>query len=263
MEDPKFTMPGVIKSKDDMEDFEGPLTLLLYLLSKNKVEIQDIRISEILEQYLQYLENMKSMDLDIASEFVQMASHLVYIKTKTLLSEDEEIPELELLKMSMEELRNRDIYKQIKGICETMSDMSHIGSGYIEKPQEYLPGKAEYRYVHHVSDLLSALADVFGPEVSRSAAEEREFVIPTPIVYSVSEKADEILQKLRDEGDISVYGLIMRSKSRSEIVATLIAVLELCKMGSIRCNGGAEDGEEGENYTVSFIGAPVSAVTAE
>lgn len=69
-----------------MEDFDGPLDVILLLLSKNKIEIQDISITSILEQYLNYLEEMKRMVMEIASEFIAMASHLMYIKTKMLLS---------------------------------------------------------------------------------------------------------------------------------------------------------------------------------
>lgn len=258
MENPTFKMEGVIKSRDEMSDFEGPLTVLLYLLSKNKVEIQDIRISEILDQYLRYLDNIKSMDLDIASEFVQMASHLVYIKTKTLLSEEEEIPELEMLKMSMEELKNRDIYKQIKGIGDTLREMSLIGYGYIDKPQEYIAGKSQYRYSHHVSDLLIALNSVLEMDAAIDLQDGKEFIIPPRIVYSVSEKADEILEKLRISGDIGISSLFAQSRTRSEIVATIVAILELCKMGSIICS----DGDRGD-YVLSFVEAPAVAITAE
>jgi segregation and condensation protein A len=76
MENPTFKLQGIIKSKESSEDFEGPLILILHLLSKNKVEIRDIQISLILDQYLKYLDEMKQMDLEIASEFITMASHL-------------------------------------------------------------------------------------------------------------------------------------------------------------------------------------------
>ena len=97
MENPNFFLEGIVKNKDELENFEGPLSLILLLLSKNKIEIRDISISDILEQYLDYLEQMQSMDLEIASEFVQMAAHLLYIKTRTLLSTEEEVSELEVL----------------------------------------------------------------------------------------------------------------------------------------------------------------------
>ena len=90
MNEPTYHLSHVVKSKNaEPEDFTGPLDVILLLLSKNKIEIRDIQISVILEQYLAYLDEMKRMDLEIASEFITMASQLVLIKTKMLLSEAE------------------------------------------------------------------------------------------------------------------------------------------------------------------------------
>ena len=88
MDNPIFKLEKVVqtKSSEPLEDFEGPLDLILFLLSKNKIEIQDIPIALILEQYLDYLEKRKQMDLEVASEFITMAAHLMYIKTRMLLS---------------------------------------------------------------------------------------------------------------------------------------------------------------------------------
>ena len=85
-QEPSYHLEGVIRTRDEMEDFTGPLDLILMLLSKNKIEIRDIQISLLLDQYLEYLRMMEQMDLEIASEFVQMASYLLYIKTKMLLN---------------------------------------------------------------------------------------------------------------------------------------------------------------------------------
>ena len=93
MDSPMFKLEKVVQRKaaEPLEDFEGPLDLILFLLSKNKIEIQDIPIALILDQYLEYLEKRQQMDLEVASEFVTMATHLMYIKTRMLLSiEDEE-----------------------------------------------------------------------------------------------------------------------------------------------------------------------------
>ena len=106
MENPVFKLEKVVRSRtEEMQDFEGPLDLILFLLSKNKMEIQDISISLICDQYLLWLEQRQKMDLDVASEFVTMASHLVYIKTRMLLSiEDEEAQsEMDALIQSLEE----------------------------------------------------------------------------------------------------------------------------------------------------------------
>ena len=104
MEDLTYHLEGILKTKDDIQDFEGPLTLILMLLQKNKIEIRDIVISDILDQYTEYLNQMEKMDLEIASEFVQMAAYLLYIKTKMLLTEEKEVTELELLIQSLEQM---------------------------------------------------------------------------------------------------------------------------------------------------------------
>jgi len=101
MEDFAFKLEGVVRDKDEYQDFEGPLNLILTLLSKNKIEIRDISISDILDQYLEQIRLMQERDLDLDSEFVQMASHLVYIKSRMLITGEEEPSELEMLISSL------------------------------------------------------------------------------------------------------------------------------------------------------------------
>ena len=112
MDNPIFKLEGVVhkRSAETLQDFEGPLDLILFLLSKNKIEIQDIPIALILEQYLAYLEQRKQLDLEVASEFITMAAHLMYIKTRMLLSiEDEEAQnEMEQLIQSLKERQQKD-----------------------------------------------------------------------------------------------------------------------------------------------------------
>ena len=87
MNEPTYHLTGIMRSGGELPaDFDGPLGVILQLLSKNKIDIEDVSISSILEQYLAYLEEMKAMDMEIASEFIAMASHLMLIKTKMLLS---------------------------------------------------------------------------------------------------------------------------------------------------------------------------------
>ena len=87
MTQPQYRLEGIVHTRNEgMEDFEGPLDVIFLLLNKNKIEIQDVSIAAILEQYLAYLDEMKRMDMEIASEFITMASHLMLIKTKMLLS---------------------------------------------------------------------------------------------------------------------------------------------------------------------------------
>ena len=131
MENPSFYLEGVVREKNELQDFEGPLSLILMLLSKNKIEIRDIKISEILDQYLEYLDQMQKLDLEIASEFVQMASHLLYIKTKTLLTQEEEVSELEVLIASLEQLKSRDTLSAVKQVIPQLKEASELGLLYL------------------------------------------------------------------------------------------------------------------------------------
>ena len=118
MQNPVFKLKKVVRSKseEEMQDFEGPLDLILYLLGKNKMEIQDISISLICDQYMAWLARRQEMDLEVASEFVTMASQLVYIKTRMLLSiEDEEAQsEMDALIASLEERKRNENYAKVK-----------------------------------------------------------------------------------------------------------------------------------------------------
>ena len=124
MDNPIFKLEKVVQTRSGevMEDFEGPLDLILFLLSKNKIEIQDIPIALILDQYLEYLEKRQQMDLEVASEFVTMAAHLMYIKTRMLLSiEDEEAQnEMDALIKSLEERQRGENYAKIKQLTERL-----------------------------------------------------------------------------------------------------------------------------------------------
>ena len=124
MEQPQYHLQNVVHAKQTLEDFDGPLDVILLLLSKNKIEIQDISISSILEQYLAWLDERKRMDMEVASEFIAMASHLMYIKTRMLLSEAEKAEaesEMEELIASLRQRQRKDAYEQIKIACGALA----------------------------------------------------------------------------------------------------------------------------------------------
>ena len=243
MNTPVFKLEGIVKTKDDMTDFEGPLTLILLLLSKDKIEIRDISVSLILEQYLAYLDEMAELNLDIASEFVAMASHLTFIKTKVLLSaNDEEVSELEQLISSLEELHRSDVYMQIKSVTEGFSEMYKRGAGIMPGPPEYLPPDPDVGYCHTSDDILDAIIRVIGRDNIRlSSINPRKPVYPGRVMYSIREKTIEIIDKMRQIGQIDFISLFNDCSSRSEVVATLVAVLELCKAGSLLVFSDKED----------------------
>ncbi len=255
MENPSFFLEGIVHEKNELQDFEGPLSLILMLLQKNKVEIQDIKIADILDQYLAWLEQMQRLDLEIASEFIQMASHLLYIKTKTLLSSDgEEVSELELLKASLEQLRSKDVYEAVKQITPELRRASELGLLYFSKLPEPLPKQARaYEYRHEPVDLLRAALSVYARGVKTPETDLLSPAIPRRIVYSVRDKSRQLLERLRG-GAGTLNSLYLACRSRSEVVATFLSILELCSMGSIKLTRADDD------YRVEFCGGDVDEI---
>lgn len=255
--EPTYHLEGVIRTKEEMEDFEGPLNLILMLLAKNKIEIRDIQVSEILDQYLAYLAQMEDMDLEVASEFVQMASHLLYIKTRMLLSSPDEVSELELLMSSLEQLRARDSFSGIKEVLPEFARASERGLLLHVKPPEPLRGAKQYRYSHEKWELLKALSDVFTrsnqPEGGEDGEERARRLVPKRIVYNVRDKSREIIERFRSLREVPLSTLYSESRSRSEVVATFISVLELCSQGDVFLE--AEDGD----IIISFTGRSVDS----
>ena len=255
MENPSFFLEGVVREKSEMQDFEGPLSLILMLLQKNKIEIRDIRISDILDQYLEYLDRMQSMDLEIASEFVQMAANLLYIKTRTLLAGDEEVSELEVLIASLEQLKCRDIFAAVQKITPELKKASELGLCYYAKLPEPPPQTSrEYEYRHEPVDLLRALYNVYARGGKTGAPEEAfTSAIPKRIIYSVRDKSRQIIDRLR-QGPAAIVELYRVCRSRSEVVATFMSILELCSMGSVSID------RREEGYFVAFTGGDVDEI---
>ena len=255
MENPQFYLESVVRDKDELLNFEGPLSLILMLLQKNKIEIRDIKVADILDQYLAYLERMEQMDLEIASEFVQMAAHLLYLKTKTLLSGgEEELSELELLKASLEQLQSKDQYERIREVCPALRESAQTGLLYLSKPPEPLPREGrEYAYSHEPCDLLRALREVYARGVKLPESDLLSPAIPSRIAYSVKSKSRELLEKLRG-GRRSLSELYRGCNSRSELLAAFLSVLELCSMGSIQLKRADDD------YFVEFVGGDVNEI---
>ena len=253
MDNPNFFLEGIVREKDEMQNFEGPLSLILQLLSKNKIEIRDISISDILDQYLEYLDQMQSMDLEIASEFVQMAAHRLYIKTRTLLAGDEEVSELEVLMSSLEQLKARDVFASVQQVIPELKKASEIGLLYYAKqPEPLRQEKREYEYRHEPVDLLRAMYRIYA-RGGKAAAPDFGDSVPRRIIYSVRDKSMQILQRIR-KGSVTLHSLYRECRSRSEVVATFLSILELCSIGSLRI-----ERREAE-YELSFIGGDVDEI---
>ena len=254
MDEPQYHLEGIVHTKSEiMEDFEGPLDVIFELLSKNKIEIQDVSITAILEQYLSYLEEMKRLDMEVASEFITMASHLMLIKTKMLLSAAEQAEaetELDLLRQSLIERRRKEAMEQIRKAVAVLEPRNEIGRCLFTKEPEPLKRDNTYRYQHDVLDLLRAL-DLIAERNQRQlpppTANFKGIVAKEP--YPVNRKAGEVLRQLVLRGVERLKNLFRGNKSRSEIVATFLAVLDLCKTNSVTL----EDDVNGENPNVRLL----------
>jgi len=257
MSQPRYYLEGIVRSRDaQMEDFDGPLDVIFLLLSKNKIEIQDVSITAILEQYLAYLDEMKRLDMEIASEFITMASHLMLIKTKMLLSEaerQEAQSELDILRQSLLERQRKEAIEQIRIAVGYLEPRNEIGRCLFTRQPEPLKRGRDYQYRHAVGDMLLALQEI----EERSSRQ-----LPPPTVnfkgivgkepYPVTRKATQILRTLVQRGVERLKNLFRGNRSRSEVVATFLAILELCKTGSATL----EDDVTGENPNVKLIKLP-------
>ena len=246
MDDLIFKLERVVQTKasEPLEDFEGPLDLILFLLSKNKIEIQDIPISLILDQYLEYLEKRQQMDLEVASEFVTMASHLMYIKTRMLLSiEDEEAQsEMDALIQSLQDRQRGECYQRIRKLTEKLGPMSEFGRNIFTKNPEPVKRGKVFEYDHEPGELAIAMQEMLD---RRDMARQPQLTVFEDIVkrepYSVEEKSVEIVRRVKLAGITRFLLLFKGSRSRSELVATFMAVLELCRNNLIKLAGAASD----------------------
>ena len=260
MGEPYYRLQGIVHTRNEgMEDFEGPLDVIFLLLSKNKIEIQDVSITAILEQYLAYLEEMKRLDMEIASEFITMASHLMLIKTKMLLSAAEAAEaesELDQLRQSLIERQRREAMEQMRVAITALEPMNDVGRCVFTKAPEPLRKDNTYRYRHEPEDMIRALEEI---------AERNQRRLPPPTVnfkgivgkepYPVSRKAKEVLRNLILRGIDRLKNLFRGNKSRTEIVATFLAILDLCKTNTV----SLEDDVSGENPNVRLIKDPETA----
>ena len=254
MAEPQYRLEGIVRTRTEvMEDFEGPLDVIFELLSKNKIEIQDVSITAILEQYLAYLDEMKRLDMEIASEFITMASHLMLIKTKMLLSAAEQAEaesELDLLRQSLIDRKRKEAMEQIRVAVSVLEPRNEIGRCLFTKDPEPIRREQGYRYQHDVIDLLRALDTI----AERSARQ-----LPPPTMnfqgivgkepYPIGRKTGEVLRQLVLRGVERLKNLFKGNKSRSEIVATFLAVLDLCKTNSVTL----EDDVNGDNPNVRLL----------
>lgn len=205
------------------EIFEGPLDLLLHLIKKNKLNIYDIEISKLLEQYLEYINEMKNQNLEVSSEFLEMAAKLIYIKTASLL------PKSEDKKVLQEELTGRLLELDlIKVIADNLSIKSVYGKVFSRRPLKLNFDKT-YKFVHDKNELSTSYLNVVYRNKSTNVNDRAVFsdIVEKKIV-SITSRVVYVLKKLYKNEKIS-YCDFFNYENKSERIATFLAILELVK----------------------------------
>ncbi len=218
-----------------LENFEGPLDLLLNLVAKNKIDIYDIPIAELLEQYMEQIDLMREADMDVASEFLEMAARLVYIKTASLLprQEDEEDPRME--------------YQQCKAAAEKLREMAAFNT--VTRPPEELPADFIYKRLHDPRELGQALRAAWGKGKSLMPPKPESFsALVSARIVSVASQTVYVLRTLWKRGSIAYRALFAEKEERSARVAVFLALLNLGKT-----RGAGVEGE-GDLCEVRLLG---------
>lgn len=216
--------------------YEGPLDLLLNLIAKNKINIYDIEISKLLEQYMEQIKQMQDSQMDVASEFLAMASRLVYIKSAMLLPKYEDEAE-ELKKELTGQLLE---YQLCREIAEKMSHIYDFDTFYKEaSPVEF---DLTYNRIHDPLDISKAYISAVGRGKRKLPPPESAFsgIVQKPVI-AVSAKIITVMRRLWRGKRVKYCDLFNAVGQRSELVATFLAVLELVKGKRVRVEGDGDD----------------------
>ena len=218
--------------KVQLDVFEGPLDLLLYLIRKDEVEITDIPINVITKQYMEYIDLMRMLDLEIAGEFIVMAATLMMIKSRMLLpvderlteeDEDEEDPRWDLVRQLVEYKKFKDAALHLH-VLEVEREHVYDREGaniHLEKDSE--KSLQDVSIFDLISAFNEALQNVPDESLTEIFAEE----------FTVAQKLDDIIARLNKSPRLSISDIFSKLRSRSEVVCTFLAVLELIKLRQI------------------------------
>ncbi len=209
--------------------FEGPMDLLVHLIKKNELDIYDIPIALVTEQYLQYMEWMRAMNIDLAGDFIVLASTLTQIKSRMLLpasadEEEAEDPRQEIVKPLME-------YLQMKSAAEQLSGRHLLGEETFVRHtdrREFIDGEEEA----YIKVGLFELIDAFQKILAKIPDDQQmEF---TPDKISVKEKITQITDVLEAKGSVTFDQLFSERPDKNEVIVTFLAILEMVKLALIR-----------------------------
>jgi len=235
-----------------LNSFEGPLDLLLHLIKKHELDIYDIPIALISEQYNQYLETMKELNLDIVGDYLKMAAELGYIKSRMLLPK-QELEEDEETEDPREELVRRLIeYQRYKDASYQLFSLDLLGRDIYARKFDELGSMDLTEFQEPLRVDLWALIDAFKTVIERQSTQQPE---ETNIIYetefmTVEDKMEEILQRIEEYNSFSFYDLFNLNESRTNLIMTFIALLELVKQQVVKII----QGNQFDNIKISFAG---------
>ena len=234
-------MPGILtletkKYEIKIDNFEGPIDLLLYLIEKNKMKIEEINLTQITDQYIEYIEEMEKINLEIASEFLVMASTLLYVKSKNLLPKqedsEEELTEEELIKRIIE-------YKKYKSISQVFKERYSIYSNRIFKNQEniLLPKQElETKYDNKIiPDIYQNLVERTSVRLNKDAKNIEKIALVEN--YTVADKVKEMFKVLIKQKRFIFNKLFsLKSRDKQEVVTAFSGLLELSRRDKVQTN---------------------------
>ncbi len=217
-----------------IENFEGPLDLLIYLIEKNKMDIYDINLAEITDQYIEYLNKMEEMNLEIASEFLVMASTLLYLKSKKLLPKQEEESE----ELTEEELIRRIIeYKKYKEITKIFKEKYSIFSNIIEKNQEEIKLPKRNLEKNYGKDIIPKVYKVLVERTNQRLNKNAKNIEKIALVenYTVASKVKEMFKVLVKQKRFVFNKMFsIKQKNKQEVVTAFSGLLELSRRNKVQ-----------------------------
>ena len=213
--------------------FHGPLDLLLHLIKQNEIDIYDIPISRITDQYNAYLEAMEELDLEIAADYIYTAAMLIHIKSKMLLPRDEtaevtEDPRAELVNRLLE-------YQRFKAVAESFAELDVVRMGVWPRPAVSLNGEPAEIDISEVS--LFDLIDAFRTALTRYKVNHPQALKLKRTLHKVSDKMAELYNKLKEKSPIRLQWFL-EGRDRDELIATFLGMLELVRLGGISLQQG-------------------------
>ncbi len=216
-----------------LNNFEGPLDLLCHLIDKNKMDIYDINLSEITDQYIEFLNQMEQMNLEVTSEFLVMSSTLLYLKSKHLLpkvdEEEEEITEEELIRRIIEYKKYKEITKKLKENFLEYSKRFYKGTEGIELPKQ----KMEDEYNSEIiPDLYKKLLQRNAEKINENAANIEKIAITE--TYTVGDKVKEMYRALIKYKKFNFNKLFsVKKRNKNEVVTAFSGLLEMSRRNKV------------------------------